>query len=438
MLTGMIAAADNEVSLDAWITRGAKPIAQGTASACGAVFDQVIAQLDPSVELLGFGEALHGGETILQLRNLLFAHLVQHHGYRSIAMETGSTRVRLVNGFVTGTVAGSYADVADAGFGNGFGALAANRELMEWMRSYNAGAQAKDHIRFYGFDLPNIAAGIAGPRQTLAIATEYWAAHQGNGDRAAQRQRELDDLIGADADWENPAAMMDASQAIGRSARASALRIAVEDLIAELRTRRPELLAGSDAAQFAEALHYATTVRELLNFHAAMARPGGAAYAEVLGIRDAAMADNLQFIVERERRYGKVLAFAHNSHLQRSAAVLPWARWWSAGAHLDATMAARYAVIGTGVGASEANGIAAAAPATLEGRLQSPPGFANFIATQRGETLNKANVEALAVRSSSSRNPTYIPLTAQSLQDFDWLAVVPSTTYSRGSRPLPE
>jgi len=35
------------------------------------------------------------------------------------------------------------------------------------------------------------------------------------------------------------------------------------------------------------------------------------------------------------------------------------------------------------------------------------------------------------------KNLGYGPLTAQSFTDFDWLAVLDSTTYSRGWPPLP-
>jgi hypothetical protein len=37
-----------------------------------------------------------------------------------------------------------------------------------------------------------------------------------------------------------------------------------EDLIVELRTRRPELVANSDADRYLEALQYATVARDLL------------------------------------------------------------------------------------------------------------------------------------------------------------------------------
>jgi erythromycin esterase len=55
-----------------------------------ASIDKVIASLDESVELLGFGEALHGGKDILILRNRIFQHLVEAHGYSAIAIENAS------------------------------------------------------------------------------------------------------------------------------------------------------------------------------------------------------------------------------------------------------------------------------------------------------------------------------------------------------------
>src|SRR5690349_21278569 len=39
---------------------------------------------------------------------------------------------------------------------------------------------------------------------------------------------------------------------------------------------------------------------------------------ELLGIRDAVMADNVAYMAARERGRGSVLAFAHNRHMRRS------------------------------------------------------------------------------------------------------------------------
>jgi erythromycin esterase-like protein len=217
--------------------------------------------------------------------------------------------------------------------------------------------------------------------------------------------------------------------------------VETEELISALRTRRPEWVAGSDPGRYREALHYAEVARQLLNFYAALSR--GSDYAASLGVRDTLMADNLGYIVQRERGReggGKVLAFAHNKHLQRGKA--GWqigpdlCTWWPAGSHLNEMLGRRYAVIGSAVGASPENGLGAPEAGTLEARLTAAPGPARFIPTHGGRGLPAPAIAELPVRSGSTKNPTYFALTAESFTDFDWLAVLDTTTYNRGGRPL--
>ena len=120
-----------------------------------AAVDKVIASLGDAVELLGFGEALHGGEEILILRNRLFQRLVEAHGYSAIAIESSFPRARVVNEYVAGRGPASYEEVQEAGFSHGFGQLDANRELVEWMRQYNADPSHRVKLQFYGFDSPD-------------------------------------------------------------------------------------------------------------------------------------------------------------------------------------------------------------------------------------------------------------------------------------------
>jgi hypothetical protein len=96
-----------------------------------------------------------------------------------------------------------------------------------------------------------------------------------------------------------------------------------------------------------------------------------------------------------------------------------------------------YAVIGSAVGVSEANGIGQPGAGTLEERLTAAPGPVRFIPTHRGKGLPTAEIEALPTRSGSMKNQTYFPLTPQSLTDLDWLVVLDSSAYSRGGPPLP-
>jgi hypothetical protein len=96
----------------------------------------------------------------------------------------------------------------------------------------------------------------------------------------------------------------------------------------------------------------------------------------------------------------------------------------------------RYAVIGSAVGVSDANGIGQPEAGSLEARLTAVPGPARFIPTHKGQGLPTSEIEALPTRSGSTRNPSYFALTPQSLTDLDWLAVLDSTTYNHGGPPL--
>jgi erythromycin esterase-like protein len=201
------------------------------------------------------------------------------------------------------------------------------------------------------------------------------------------------------------------------------------------------MVARSDNRRYLEAAQHASVARQLLNYHAVLAKASDDRLVRLLGIRDAMMADNLAYTLARERGRGRVLAFAHNSHLKRGKA--QWQlgpnalAWWPAGSHLTSMLGSRYVVIGSGVGVSEANGIGQPEAGTLEGRLTAAPGPARFIPTHNGQGLSSAAIAALPTRSGSTKNPGYFALTPQSFTDFDWLAILDSTAYNRGGRPLP-
>jgi len=424
-------------TLNDWIARETIGFSLDSSARFNAAVDELVASAG-SVELLGFGEALHGGEEILMLRNRLFARLVEAHGYSAIAVESSFPRAHVVNEYIAGK-AGSYDAVREIGFSHGFGRLEANRELVEWMRQYNADPSHHVKVQFYGFDSPTEMTGCDSPRQLLYFVLDYFDSIDGAACGETRRQR-IDSLLGHNADWENPAAIMDPTKSVGLSPAAMALRIEIEDLITDLQLRRPELVAKSNRARYLEAAQYASVARQLLNYHAELARQSENRIARLLGIRDAMMADNLAYAVSREHGRGKVLAFAHNSHLKRGQAqwqLGPHAlAWWPAGSHMAEMLGDRYVVIGSAVGVSDANGIETSEAGTLEARLIAAPGPIRFIPTHKGQGLPASEIAAVAPRAGSIKNPTYFALTSQSFTDFDWLAVLDSTTYNRGGPHL--
>ena len=423
-------------TLDEWIARDAIRFTVESGASIDAATDRIVREQDESVELLGLGEALHGSEEILLIRNRMFERLVEAHGYSAIVLEVTWPRARVMYDHVLGAREPTDPAVRDW-FGSGFGLLEANRELIEWMRQYNADPAHRVKLHFYGFDLPLGEGGLASPGRVLGVVLEYLdRVDSARGERHRER---FDPLVGEPADWERPAAMFDPAQSIGLSESARELRLATQDLITDLRIHRPALVARSDPPAYAEALHHAELLRKLLNAHAALARPG--AYAEMLGIRDLIMVDNLEHIVARERGRGRVLVFAGAGHLKRSP--MHWQlppepdtkEWWPAGSHLAESLSSRYAAIGMALGASTDNGLDEPEPDTLEARL-ARAGDALFVPTHPGRAMPVEEIATLPVRTGSTLNPTYSPLSPVSFTDWDWLVFLRTTTYPRGAPPL--
>lgn len=417
---------------DAWLAREAFSFSLDNDEAFSTAVILLMAELGDAVRLLGFGEALHGGEEILLLRNKLFQKLVAHHGYSAIAIESSFPRGWAMNEYVAGGGT-TYEAAADAGVTHGFGNLAANRELIEWMRQYNADTSHPTKLQFYGFDSPTEYSGADSPRRLLQVALNYLAAV---GDQSAKDwQQRIDALLGDDAAWEQPGATLDASKSIGRSESAMKLRIETGNLIAHLQTRRPACVAVSGESAYRDAEHHVLHARSMLNYHATLADPSPNRVSECLALRDLMMAENLAYIVDRERPRGKVLAFAHNGHVKRGR--MSWQmgptkiEWWAAGAHLQSMLGQAFAVVGTAIGESSDNGIASPEPGTLEAKLTATAGPIRCVPLRRAPRVD------LPMRAASTRNGSYFPLGPESLAEFDALVALDSVTYWRGGRPLP-
>jgi erythromycin esterase-like protein len=284
---------------------------------------------DFTAELLALGEPTHFEPAFAHLRNDLFAQLAAH-GFRSIALETD--RVAALDG----------------GFSHGLGEVAANRQLVAWLREYNE--HTDEPLTFHGFDPPTEMFSAPSPRPYLEHARDYLGL---DVDVAA--------LAGADERWSRQEAILDPAASPGATAEARELRVLADDLVTALYAHLPR--RTPDAAWWRAKTH-ATAGLGLLRYHAASARPGDrdTRISRLAGLRAVLMAENLLDIRAIEARRGPTLVFAHNSHLQRSGA--------GAGAIVAALLGDRYAFVAGSLGHSEALGVGEPAPGTYEGLLQ--------------------------------------------------------------------
>ncbi|MCX5205104.1 erythromycin esterase family protein [Streptomyces sp. NBC_00237] len=370
--------------------------------------DQLLASFPRSPLLLGLGEPTHGAEQFLELRNDLFFHLVRHHGYRAIAIESDCLAAAVVDDHVT-TGAGDLDEVLATGITHRFGGLAANRDLVVRLREYNTGLPPAEQVRFHGFDGPLDIGLTPSPRAALLAAHAHLAARL-PAHRVPYDADELRELLGDDAPWADAEALKDPARSIGGTERAGALRVAAADVLAvyetELPTLRPQRAVTREpagvvtavtrepagdvtaATAFDRAYTQARTARGLLRYHAAMASTVPDRIAVMLGIRDAMMAENLLALAAAQR--SPSLVFAHNTHLQRTRCGMNFLgeqRWWGAGALVAASaIGDRYAFV--------------AADSTPEAAAACAPSWADpsDAAQPDGETFQQALADASPAR----------------------------------------
>jgi erythromycin esterase len=433
-------------SVDDWIEREA--ISFSSDVEFNAAVDRLMATLGDQVSVLGFGEPIHSGDEFLTVRNRLFQRLVAAHGFRAITIENNDMRTRLVDAYVQGRGAATYDEIKDSGFTSGIGLWDHNRELVEWLRQYNADPAHTVKLNLYG-TLASDQETTKSPRDAIELALGYLAPLDSAA--AARHRAIVEPLLGADADWEATAsaiameiaaqifagapAVVPTGQEIGVSPRAQALRLAVDNLTAELRVRRPELVAQSDGDAYAQAVRHLTVARNLLDMHAALARRES--LDTLVSMRDAMAGEHLAWVAERERGRGKVMVFLHSIHLRRTHATLPWYSFWPTGAHLDQLFGERFAVIAGAIGVSAENHVGVPEAGSLEAQLLAQ-GADCFLPTWRGRRLPEGALASLPLRTGSARpDIPYTPLIAQSVADYDALLFLRNVTYTRGAQPLP-
>ncbi|MEU3654324.1 erythromycin esterase family protein [Streptomyces sp. NPDC032161] len=321
--------------------------------------------------LLALGEPTHGEDTLLDLRNELFRQFVEEEGYRTITIESDCMSGLVVDDYVTSGT-GTLDEVMEHGFSHGWGASAANRELVRWMRAYNDGRPMSERLRFAGFDGPLEITGAASPRQALTALHGYLSARVDAALLPCTGET-LDRLLGADDRWTDPAAMTDPAQSVGQSTEAGRLRLLADDLVALLDAQTPHLITATSRDDWDRARLYGRTATGLLRYHYWMADTSPARMTRLCALRDLMMAHNLLAIAAR----GPALVHAHNSHLQREKSTMRmWegpVEWWSAGALVSTRLGEEYAFVATALGTIRHQGVGTPPPDTVEGLLYALP-----------------------------------------------------------------
>lgn len=263
--------------------------------------------------VVALGEPAHGAHEPLAFRNCLFRTLVEHGGFTAIAIESGLSESRRLHDYAAGGP-GDVQQLARAGLTWGFGRFSENIELLEWIRRYNVDPAHKRKVNFYGIDLSGgersglwLNAGI-----TLRDSLAYLSRTSPRRSRRARRA---------------VAPFLDRFTQAGYTALAPGermrLSVAIDGLIHVFDRNRSILIADATQSDYDWARRNAVAARQLETLF--RVSPPGPPGEDLLpddykadAARDAAMADNVRWVVEREGPAGRVLLFAHNGHIMNA------------------------------------------------------------------------------------------------------------------------
>lgn len=308
--------------------------------------DEDFSDLEPLREIVGdarvvsIGESTHRVHEFYQVRHRLARFLSTELGFSAFVLESGFPEGFAVNDWVLGGP-GDLDRLLHHGISYHMGKCREMRDQLEWLRAHNAAHDRK--VRFYGMDVSDSAASAKPALDAcLSFLDEVDSAYAGT---VRAKLLPLFDYLPADRSglaWAAPT--IQAYLAL-EPAHRHELTARIGELTERLQAMR--VVYGRHDREAAEiASRCAATGRHTDAFLAAMAAGPERSYPGA-NIRDAAMAENIEWILQREER---IVVGAANGHVQRwPFQVPPFVPdpLSTAGEHLAAALGDELVVIGT-------------------------------------------------------------------------------------------
>lgn len=282
-----------------WAPGGVLPVLVEAADS--SISDlRALASVVGNARVFGFGEYPLRAQEPLQFRNRLIRWLVSEQGFTAVTLPTGLATSRPLYAYVLGESDESDSTAASV-LANGQGEYEANRALLRWLRAYNERQPAERKVRVYGFELE----GAENADAARSIEAAIGSLARLDRAMADSLRRELGPTM----------ALLDANtfSELPRGARDEA-STKVHDFTDVIRRARPFHSAAGARDEYEWALRQATTAEQSLAYlrarPAKSVRRAGARSAPYWNYASVAEAENIQWIMDRERGRGKVFVFS--------------------------------------------------------------------------------------------------------------------------------
>jgi erythromycin esterase len=285
----------------AWINQTAMPLASLGPAPSTADLASFTTMAGPA-RIIGLGEATHGSREFFTMKDRLLRHLVEDAGVTGFAIEATMPEAFAIDTYVR-TGAGNPAVLLSHLYFWTWNTQEV-ADLIAWLRQWNEQHAARQ-VGFYGFDMqyPGVAidsvssyvARVA-PSLSAAIADDYACLADYRNDTHGRVARSYS--TAGRAVWDACVKAIDAAR----------------DL---LNDHRDTLVAASSEREFAFAVQMTKLVQQ---WHLVMRSLSAVQ-------RDAAMADNVEWLLDREGPDGKLVLWAHNFHVSRYPGSMGWNEW---------------------------------------------------------------------------------------------------------------
>ena len=269
-----------------------------------------VRDLDPiktivgDARIVGFGESQHHIAEFSQMRSRLFRFLVNEMNFTTFVFECGVIEAKVAHDYVLG-----LHDDADAAFvpiESSFGMWRGLQDLLHWMRDYNRSAGNAHKLRFYGMDGSR---RWVSTRKAVTFVCDY--LDQVNPDKAQAVRDELLPLA-------ETISLNSAGETSTEAVRA--LVHGLVDLAGHLQIEQMHYIDRSTFEAFDWAHRASLIARQIGTILSATHADPENAQRHRRNIRDAGMATEIKWILEREGPDARLLVGAHNVHLQKAFA----------------------------------------------------------------------------------------------------------------------
>jgi len=278
---------------------------------------QPLKKIVGNARVVALGESVHMAHEFYQVRHRLLQFLVEEMGFTAFAMETGFAEAVKINDYVLGRV-NEPERWQHNWFTWGFGYEEELLALVRWMRRYNEDPRHTRKIHFYGIDL---AVPYSSPLTAIDGALTYLDKVDPEYATSMRSQKLLPlvgKFLGSGGGDDVRLVSLNKYKKLSVEER-NAYTAAIADLIAHFETKRIAYIRNSSEDEYEWTYHDAIAARQLDTAYRATAdEKAEDEHTPRAAWRDRAMANNVLWALQREGPRGRIVLWAHNSHIMKS------------------------------------------------------------------------------------------------------------------------